>query len=512
MIHLLSCDSDGHEEYYKDYSELRAHFLESHYLCEMDRCSYNAAQTHEYVVFRNELDLQAHKKQIHAKNKNDLKNYGKINIEFNVRERDSASGSAGGRGVGRGLRTNRNNRNNNNNYNNHNQRNNNNTNNNRDENHSTDEDLDETQMAVAIKINKQPNELINDNNQFPSVLEAKETNEIVNESKKIVPPAIPESTATPAVATPAVAPTDSATTSQSSQWRNMIGQGNAPKLNQETEFPSLASGSNSSSAAFPSLADLGFKSAIQNLTIKTTSKKQAAKKENQQKSRKQPLHDLPTPPPPLQPPPPAPVPAQPPPGFSQIVKPSMPAPPPGFEKSTPPAAKTTAIAAAVSVTATKSVAAVSNNGYLKPDNYETRNEALSAKLKTLFGNFDESEYESFRNLSIQFRQNKIDSNSYLARSRALLDGPLSSGNYINKENLATLNSHLKFIDLIQDLIVLLTLRSIDSTPPSKRNFSNMKPTWIITSALDMITPTLKKFSTRNTTKSTLKKSSKDRRT
>ncbi len=51
----------------------------------MDKCSYNAAETHEYVVFRNELDLQAHKKQIHAKNKSDLKNYGKINIEFNVR-------------------------------------------------------------------------------------------------------------------------------------------------------------------------------------------------------------------------------------------------------------------------------------------------------------------------------------------------------------------------------------------------------------------------------------------
>ena len=58
------CDSDGNEEYYNDYAELRSHFLKAHYLCELDTCSQNAAQTHEYVVFRNDLDLQAHKKQM----------------------------------------------------------------------------------------------------------------------------------------------------------------------------------------------------------------------------------------------------------------------------------------------------------------------------------------------------------------------------------------------------------------------------------------------------------------
>ena len=61
------CDHDGHEEYYSDYSQLRQHFLKTHYLCELDDCSKNAAQTHEYVVFRSELDFQAHKKQKHAK-------------------------------------------------------------------------------------------------------------------------------------------------------------------------------------------------------------------------------------------------------------------------------------------------------------------------------------------------------------------------------------------------------------------------------------------------------------
>ena len=52
------CDSDGHEEYYKEWSELRLHFLKHHYLCELDGCSANSVHTHEYVVFRTELDFQ----------------------------------------------------------------------------------------------------------------------------------------------------------------------------------------------------------------------------------------------------------------------------------------------------------------------------------------------------------------------------------------------------------------------------------------------------------------------
>ena len=78
------CDSDGVEEYYKDYAELREHFLGSHFLCELEKCSANAEVTHEYVVFRTELDFQAHKKQVHAKTKSESKSFGKLNIEFNV--------------------------------------------------------------------------------------------------------------------------------------------------------------------------------------------------------------------------------------------------------------------------------------------------------------------------------------------------------------------------------------------------------------------------------------------
>lgn len=60
------------------------HFLKCHFLCELDSCSANAAQTHEYVVFRSELDFQAHKKQKHAKSKSDARAFGKLNIEFNM--------------------------------------------------------------------------------------------------------------------------------------------------------------------------------------------------------------------------------------------------------------------------------------------------------------------------------------------------------------------------------------------------------------------------------------------
>jgi hypothetical protein len=88
-IHFFFKDTDGHEEYYANYSELRQHFLRSHFLCEIDGCSKNGAETHEYVVFRTELDFQAHKKQKHAKNKGESKSFGKLNIEFNVRESDN---------------------------------------------------------------------------------------------------------------------------------------------------------------------------------------------------------------------------------------------------------------------------------------------------------------------------------------------------------------------------------------------------------------------------------------
>ena len=85
-------DKDGIEEYYRDYAQLRTHFLRRHYLCELDECSANAAHTHEYVVFRTELDFQAHKRSKHAKSKIEQKQMSKINIEFAT---STTSGSGG---------------------------------------------------------------------------------------------------------------------------------------------------------------------------------------------------------------------------------------------------------------------------------------------------------------------------------------------------------------------------------------------------------------------------------
>jgi hypothetical protein len=70
-------------------------------LCELDDCSINAAVTHEYVVFRSELDFQAHKKQKHAKSKSEAKSLGKLNIEFTINDPKREKLRRNYRGVGR---------------------------------------------------------------------------------------------------------------------------------------------------------------------------------------------------------------------------------------------------------------------------------------------------------------------------------------------------------------------------------------------------------------------------
>jgi E3 ubiquitin-protein ligase ZNF598 len=103
------CDSDGYEEYYADYKQLRNHFLEHHHLCEIDGCSSSAETTHEYVVFRSDIDFQAHKKEKHAKSKFEAKTFGKLNIEFNMNRERGGPGTGlgterGDRGSGRADR------------------------------------------------------------------------------------------------------------------------------------------------------------------------------------------------------------------------------------------------------------------------------------------------------------------------------------------------------------------------------------------------------------------------
>jgi len=384
----------------------------------MDKCSYNAAETHEYVVFRNELDLQAHKKQIHAKNKSDLKNYGKINIEFNVRPNNN------------NTNTNSNSNNRSNNYNN--QRKN-----------KVNQSGGAAAAAAVVVASESQSSSTSDNEEITTHASNKN---IIKEDEfpvvfKLSSRADDNNQPTEPIVTNNETNSEqpTTTTTTTTLWRNMISQGNAPKINQETEFPSLASTIDPiTSASLPTLADLGFKSASNNFNV-VSSKKQT--KKELKKATKLVEPQQPT----LQ----AVALAGPPPGFNQIVKPppttttttTAAGPPPGFEKTS-----------ASSNNQTNNSSSVS---YIKPDNYDARNESLSLKLKHLFGIFDETEYESFRSLSIDFRQNKLNSKMYLSKCQHLLDGPLTSEQYINKENLETLNSHLKFLDLIQEMIILL---------------------------------------------------------
>lgn len=80
------------------------------------------------------------------------------------------------------------------------------------------------------------------------------------------------------------------------------------------------------------------------------------------------------------------------------------------------------------------------NTYIKPEDYAGRNQTLSKKLTNLFGIYNESEYEKFKQTSVEFQLNKLSASEYLNKCQALLD---FQPNYV------------QFYDLIQEMIVLL---------------------------------------------------------
>lgn len=53
------CEADGKQDYYADYSELRAHFRQAHYLCSEGPCRYEKFTS----VFRTKLDFQVREKE-----------------------------------------------------------------------------------------------------------------------------------------------------------------------------------------------------------------------------------------------------------------------------------------------------------------------------------------------------------------------------------------------------------------------------------------------------------------
>jgi len=216
-------------QYYADYAQLRAHFLKLHFLCELDDCSKSAATTHEYVVFRNDLDLQAHKKQTHAKSKSEAKTYGKLNIEFNMSRASNNNNNSGSSGRGRGKKASV-------------------LVDDGDHHAGTDRRQQQLQQRRSPEVEasvanlskaqfvrdeeerlrqkrneslKEQYERWEQENPLPQMASAKPAEAVKEKEKE--------------------AKEEEVVTAQQSMWRSVVGQGNAPKINKEAEFPSLVS-------------------------------------------------------------------------------------------------------------------------------------------------------------------------------------------------------------------------------------------------------------------------------
>ena len=74
------CESDGKQDYYKNYLLLRRHFKEAHYLCEEGECRHEKFTT----VFRSKIDLQAHRASTHTKglSKAEVKQLKQLELGF----------------------------------------------------------------------------------------------------------------------------------------------------------------------------------------------------------------------------------------------------------------------------------------------------------------------------------------------------------------------------------------------------------------------------------------------
>ncbi|XP_069876083.1 E3 ubiquitin-protein ligase ZNF598-like isoform X2 [Dipodomys merriami] len=79
------CDADGAQDYYSDYTYLREHFREKHFLCEEGRCS-----TEQFThAFRTEIDLKAHKTACHSRSRAEARQNRQIDLQFSFAPRHS---------------------------------------------------------------------------------------------------------------------------------------------------------------------------------------------------------------------------------------------------------------------------------------------------------------------------------------------------------------------------------------------------------------------------------------
>lgn len=87
------CESDGKQDYFKDYPLLRRHFRVEHFLCEEGQCKEEKFTS----VFRSKLGLQAHKASAHTKglSKAAVKQLKQIDVGFTYsREREEEEPSS----------------------------------------------------------------------------------------------------------------------------------------------------------------------------------------------------------------------------------------------------------------------------------------------------------------------------------------------------------------------------------------------------------------------------------
>ena len=348
------CDSDGIEEYYKDYNQLRQHFLNKHFLCELENCSANASQTHEYVVFRTELDLQAHKKQKHAKTKLEQKNLGKLNIEFNLTNsaRDKYKRFVNQRSnysEGSELKYKEKN-----NY-----------------------DLDEKKIEESTE---KKNQECSINKLESSLVDCSDSLETFENSF-----------------------------ASTKNWNNVIKTKYIPKISQESEFPSLIPKENNK--GFVHLRtfvqdSIWIESNANHLNKKTSVLNfqddiQCNKEEKLENNKKDNLIDA---------------------NLESCHENGS------IEKK---------------------------NIFNQPDNYILRNKEIDSKLLSLFKNFGNDVFEKFKKYSNDFRNGLINANDYLLITQNLLELPTSFNAYKNNKNLEKKKIHLEFLDLIQEVLILL---------------------------------------------------------
>ncbi|XP_075420599.1 E3 ubiquitin-protein ligase ZNF598 isoform X2 [Tenrec ecaudatus] len=82
------CDADGAQDYYSDYTYLREHFREKHFLCEEGRCNLEQF-TH---AFRTEIDLKAHRTACHSRSRAEARQNRHIDLQFSFTPRHPRRG------------------------------------------------------------------------------------------------------------------------------------------------------------------------------------------------------------------------------------------------------------------------------------------------------------------------------------------------------------------------------------------------------------------------------------